>query len=124
MFKLRANMDSLKDFQTIELLKFKDEKVDAWGKQLAKGLLWQAFVTRFFAFEMMRRLDVPMIEHTFTEADIPVMRERTKVPEFTYKRLSFIPKNEFVDKPLRISFNKKLADIDEVESKFKFAFLK
>jgi hypothetical protein len=32
MFKLRANMDSLKDFQTIELLKFKDEKVDAWGK--------------------------------------------------------------------------------------------
>ena len=65
-----------------------------------------------------------MSAHTFTEADIPMMRERTKVPDLTYKRLSFDPQNEFVDKPLRISFNKKLADIDEVESKFKFAFLK
>ena len=124
MFKLRANMDSLKDFQTIELLKFKDEKVDAWGKQLAKGLLWQAFVTRFFAFEMMRRQDIVMSEHTFTEADISIMRERTKVPDLTYKRLSFIPQNELVDIPLRNSFNKKLADMGEVESKFKFNFLK
>jgi hypothetical protein len=38
-------------------------------------------VTRFFAFEMMRRLNVPMIEHTYTSDDIPAMRERNTVPD-------------------------------------------
>ena len=100
MFRIKANVTKLSDHHNAELLKFKDEKVDAWGKQLAKGLLWQAFVSRFFAFEMMRRQDVVMSELTYKEDEIPEMRQRTKVPDLTYTRLQFPPKNEFVDRAL------------------------
>ena len=32
MFRIIANVTKLSDHQNAELLKFKDEKVDAWGK--------------------------------------------------------------------------------------------
>jgi len=32
MFRILANVRKLSDHQNAELLKFKDEKVDAWGK--------------------------------------------------------------------------------------------
>ena len=65
-----------------------------------------------------------MSEHTYTQNDIPAMRQRTKVPDLTYMRLSFPPQHEFIDRVLRTSFNKKLDEMDEVESKFRFTFLK
>jgi len=32
MFRIKANVTKLSDHHNAELLKFKDEKVDAWGK--------------------------------------------------------------------------------------------
>ena len=78
---IRTLFDWLKTNQIDQLKSFKQEKVKACGSKLARGLLWQSMVTWFFAFEMMRRQDVHMIEHTYTEDDIPAMRERNTVSD-------------------------------------------
>ena len=97
LFNIRTLIDWLKTNQKDQLKSFKQEKVITWGSKLARGLLWQSMVTWFFAFEMMRWQDIVMSEHTFTEADIPAMRERNTVPETWEDWLMYSSYGELAD---------------------------
>ena len=122
---IRTLIDWLKTNQKYQMNMFKQVKVNTWESKLGWGLIWQSMVTWFFAFEMMRRQDVHMSELTYTDDDIPAMRERNTVPRIWEEWMKFGSYGETVDIALMNEGNRGMLEFhNEVGREFKLASMK